>query len=71
MGGELILLTWYLGLFAFCFGLAVVIVGKVKLSMWSKTILKGTRARLFGLFCMIASVLYLFVFYWAWSKYDR
>jgi len=29
MGGELILLTWCLGLFAFLFGLAVVIVGKV------------------------------------------
>lgn len=71
MGGELIFLTWCLGLFAFVFGLAVAILGKVKLSMWSDTVLAGIRARLLGVACMVASVLYLLVFYWAWSKYDR
>lgn len=71
MGGELILLTGCLGVFAFVFGLVVAILGKVKLSMWSNTVLTGTKSRLLGVACMIASLLYMVVFYWAWSKYDR
>jgi hypothetical protein len=71
MGVECILFSFAAGLVPLFYGFHAIIGGNVFLTSWSRVPIRGVRARLLGLLCVVLVVAYYAVAVWAWSKYDR
>jgi hypothetical protein len=71
MGVELLLFSYAVGLVPVFYGIYIAIAGRAYLASWSREPVRGIRARLLGLFSLIAACAYYAVISWAWSFYDR
>ena len=71
MGIEFILFTYFVGLFLLLYGVYVLIVGRLYMTIRSREPIKGFEARVWGLNCVLWSFIWFWAITWAWAKYSR
>ena len=72
MGIELILMTYCVALVPLGYGLFVLAAGRVRLSLFSKKVIRGAIARLIGFWCIAIAFVYFVYVVAMWQHYyDR
>ncbi len=67
----LICLSYLIGPVLLCYGLAVIVTGRARLSIFSSKEIRGDKALLTGALWISLAVGYFVFVVWAWRFYDR